>query len=204
MNRQVFPSMLLSVLIVCFFSVLLYERENSSGHGKTASPTTNPVAAPSQGEGVALPKAAAPANDSKESSSLAPARPDGEGPPAQTAPDGSAATRTPERVDPPPASPAAASPEPSPGESPSPRPVAQKPTETVKAAPAATPSAAAAPAGPRSAFTTVKEGESLEDVAIRVYGSADPVNSLWRANRDLLPQRTSPLQAGSILRTPEE
>ena len=27
MNRQVIPSMILSVLIVCFFSVMLYERE---------------------------------------------------------------------------------------------------------------------------------------------------------------------------------
>ena len=31
MNRQVIPSMILSVLIVCFFSVLLYEREKPPG-----------------------------------------------------------------------------------------------------------------------------------------------------------------------------
>ena len=31
MNRQVIPSMILSVLIVCFFSVLLYEREKTPG-----------------------------------------------------------------------------------------------------------------------------------------------------------------------------
>ena len=50
----------------------------------------------------------------------------------------------------------------------------------------------------------MKQGESLEDVAIRVYGSSDPVDTLWRANRDLLPHRDSPLSAGAVLRTPGE
>jgi hypothetical protein len=60
------------------------------------------------------------------------------------------------------------------------------------------------PTGPRSAFTTVKEGESLDDVALRVYGSADQAEALWRANRDLLPRRDSSLRAGAALRTPAE
>jgi nucleoid-associated protein YgaU len=50
----------------------------------------------------------------------------------------------------------------------------------------------------------VKNGETLEDVAIRVYGSTDQVDLLWRANRDLLPRKNSPLNAGAVLRTPAE
>ncbi len=57
---------------------------------------------------------------------------------------------------------------------------------------------------PRSAFTVVRKDETLRDVAVRVYGSADQLDSLWRANRDLLPRADSPLPAGSVLRTPEE
>lgn len=60
------------------------------------------------------------------------------------------------------------------------------------------------PVGRRSAFTTVEDGETLEDVARRVYGSVDQAELLWRVNRDLLPRRSSPLAAGSVLRTPEE
>ena len=50
----------------------------------------------------------------------------------------------------------------------------------------------------------MKQGETLEDVSIRVYGSSDQVETLWRANRDLLPHRNSPLNAGAVLRTPAE
>ncbi len=66
------------------------------------------------------------------------------------------------------------------------------------------PAAAEAPHEPRSAFTTTRDGESLDDVAVRVYGSADKADTLWRANRDLLPHRDSPLSAGAVLRTPAE
>ncbi|QEH33344.1 hypothetical protein OJF2_18450 [Aquisphaera giovannonii] len=59
------------------------------------------------------------------------------------------------------------------------------------------------PTEPRSAFTTVAEGEGLGDVAARVYGGAEQIELLWRANRDLLPSRDSPLKTGSILRTPD-
>ena len=66
------------------------------------------------------------------------------------------------------------------------------------------PTASVAPAEPRSSFTTARDGESLDDVAVRVYGSADQVDALWRANRDLLLRRDSPLKAGDMLRTPAE
>ena len=57
---------------------------------------------------------------------------------------------------------------------------------------------------PDSPFTIVEPNETLEDVARRIYGSGDHVDSLWRANRDALPQRNSPLSAGMVLRTPNE
>jgi hypothetical protein len=58
------------------------------------------------------------------------------------------------------------------------------------------------PHQPRSAFTLVEPNENIENVAVRIYGSTDAVESLWRANRDLLPTKNSALSPGMILRTP--
>ena len=55
---------------------------------------------------------------------------------------------------------------------------------------------------PRSAFTVALPSETIEDVSGRVYGTAEVADSLWRANRDTLPQRNSPLSGGMLLRTP--
>jgi hypothetical protein len=55
---------------------------------------------------------------------------------------------------------------------------------------------------PRSAFTVALPSETIEDVSGRVYGTAELADSLWRANRDTLPKRDSPLSAGMLLRTP--
>jgi len=55
---------------------------------------------------------------------------------------------------------------------------------------------------PRSAFTVAKAGETIEDVARRIYGTIDESVALWRANRDTLPSRDSPLSPGMLLRTP--
>ncbi len=55
---------------------------------------------------------------------------------------------------------------------------------------------------PRSAVTTIEHGERLVDVAVRVYGSADAMPKLWRANRDRLPSIDSPVTEGWLLRTP--
>jgi hypothetical protein len=58
------------------------------------------------------------------------------------------------------------------------------------------------PTQARSSFTTVEEGESLADVALRVYGDESAKERLWSANRDELPRRDSPLKVGTLLRTP--
>jgi len=55
---------------------------------------------------------------------------------------------------------------------------------------------------PRSAFTVVERDETIGDVALRIYGSIDAVDVLWRANRDLMPNRDSALSPGTFLRTP--
>ena len=57
-------------------------------------------------------------------------------------------------------------------------------------------------AAARGAFTKTKVGESLADVAERVYGTKSAVYSLWRANRDVLNSPDDPIEAGLILRTP--
>ena len=54
----------------------------------------------------------------------------------------------------------------------------------------------------RSAFTVVGSNETIADVARRVYGNADAVDALWRANRDVVPQPGAPLSPGMMLRTP--
>lgn len=59
-----------------------------------------------------------------------------------------------------------------------------------------------APSGPRGAFTSVRDGERLEDVALRVYGEAGSVDKLWKANRDLVDRADQPLKAGMLVRTP--
>jgi outer membrane biosynthesis protein TonB len=56
--------------------------------------------------------------------------------------------------------------------------------------------------GTHDAFTRAEEGETLRDVAIRVYGSPDAFDTLWRLNRDLVGRRDAPLPAGTLLRTP--
>jgi hypothetical protein len=55
---------------------------------------------------------------------------------------------------------------------------------------------------PRAAFTVVEANETITDVAVRVYGTADEADVLWRANRDAMPRQDSPLSPGTLLRTP--
>ena len=58
------------------------------------------------------------------------------------------------------------------------------------------------PTSPRSAFAMVAEGESLPEVAERVYGSRLASEALWKANRDQVERVDSPLAIGTLLRTP--
>ncbi len=58
------------------------------------------------------------------------------------------------------------------------------------------------PPSPRPSFAIVGDGESLADVAARVYGSEDAAEALWKANRDQVERIDSPLARGTLLRVP--
>jgi len=228
MNRHVIPSMILSVLIVCFFSVLLYERDKPSALARDSLGETAPAASSVPAPDKPDTSAASSAKDTKtpeKATSESPAKTVDQGPDQEAkellqpgarsestaderAPSSAAASSekaVPVRAAEAPASPAVPA-------SQGPAPAAKKdaansadPVRRPKEKPAsraASPSPAST--GPRSAFTTVKDGETLEDVTIRIYGSSDQLDLLWRANRDLLPRKNSPLSAGAVLRTPEE
>jgi hypothetical protein len=56
---------------------------------------------------------------------------------------------------------------------------------------------------PHATFTLANEGETLKDVAIRIYGSEVEAEALWRLNRDLIGRSDVSLSAGTLLRTPD-
>jgi hypothetical protein len=55
---------------------------------------------------------------------------------------------------------------------------------------------------PRSAFTVARPDETIEEIALRIYGTSDQAETLRKANRDTLPREDSPLSSGMVLRTP--
>jgi hypothetical protein len=59
-----------------------------------------------------------------------------------------------------------------------------------------------APALPPSAFTHARPGESLVDIAVRVYGSPESARKIWMANRDLIDSIDAIPRGGTLLRTP--
>lgn len=222
MNRQVIPSMILSVLIVCFFSIVLYERDKPAAltrpSGSDPAPAVTPASASQNVDKPAAPSA--PASKGPDSSKVV-----DEGPPreikglaktetppastadqrAQSSPAAGLEKAEPVRLAEAPAVPAVTA---SAGPGFAPSQVATRSADPVNR-PKEKPASHAAGSSPastahRSAFTTVKDGETLEDVTIRIYGSSDQLDLLWRANRDLLPRRNSPLSAGAVLRTPED
>jgi hypothetical protein len=181
MNRQVGPSIVLSVLIVCFFAVALYQRDpprpphgsaRSTAAGAIARSASTPPRGPSrpfsgQSESAELVK-------SVSRRSEVPARP------IASTSDRSIATS--QRVL------ARSSRTPDMGFV---GPDGSKTGERIEAA-----------RQPGSAFTVVLANETLQDVACRVYGSGALADSLWRSNRDALSRRESPLSEGMVLRTP--
>ena len=209
MNRQVIPSMILSVLIVCSFAIALFERDpDAAGRkpdpGPAARKSTPPSASPSPG----LTNASAGAARLAEPATAG-ARTPGQETAVTTEPPPQAKGLKERASDPAPAPVPSAAPV-------APGPIVPRPEETGAGRPstaiepaagassAAPPSTAPASTVPRAAYTVVQKGETLQDVAVRVYGSSDRLDSLWRANRDVLPRSDSPLSAGAVLRTPGE
>ena len=58
------------------------------------------------------------------------------------------------------------------------------------------------PLATRPTYAVVGPGESLPDIAARIYGSRDATQSLWKANRDQVERVDSPLANGILLRAP--
>ncbi len=179
MNRQVGPSILLSVLIVCFFAVALYQRDPPrSAHGR---------ARPSLIVALRLPPVSAPQRadlwgqgESAERVQPASLRREHQAQPIALASGSSISVMQPIRAN-------------------SSRPRSRDSVESDGSQKGERIEVARQPGSP---FTIALANETLQDVALRVYGSTAAVNSLWRANRDALSRSDLPLSAGTVLRTP--
>jgi hypothetical protein len=224
MNRQIVPSMFLSVLIVCFFAVILFERDSpkrSRGNDRAAKgkEAGAEYVASDPPDTAATPVTPRPADckPQPEEQKREPGERKGTAEqavlPAKQKPAGSSPAQATSRAaaqDKPAQEPQDVTQTPA-SKTPAPAPSAKESAPRIPAANRSDgppvgmpPSEPVAEAGPQQSFTTAREGESLRDVAIRVYGSADGLEPLWRANRDALPHKDSPLTAGSVLRTPAQ
>ncbi len=196
MNRHVGASFTLSVLFVVFFAVILYQPEHArhsppnkapdrdSADPSPSAPTTGLTSAPTPGiplSGTEQPSEAGEheRNGGQDAASSTVA--------ARRSPTGSNASGDREE---PPSRRAVANTAPVPA-------VCDPPTQVqiVSRRRVLEPSR-------REAFTHVGEGESLTDVAIRIYGTSDATRTLWLANRDIIDRRDAPLRVGVLLRTP--
>jgi hypothetical protein len=175
MNEHAGPACALSGLIVGIFAVLLHD---TSPPPAIPKPNAHDVPAASSPSGGGTSKPDAPA--AIQQASPTPAEKASVAVPAVVAP--------PIQV--------AVSQRPRPPE-PAPR---AKPAKA--AAPPKAPKKRPPPPSPRPSFAIVEQGESLADVAARVYGSEDAAEALWKANRDQVERVDSPLARGTLLRTP--
>jgi hypothetical protein len=220
MNRQVGPSIVLSILIVGFFAVALFQRDPPrSAHRRPSSPLDQPFtrmgtersdpperppARPAPFSAPAVPSAARPASRSMAANPVVVEPVQRRDSPGTASPI-KVLTAARERESQaiglshaagPPQSPSL------PGTTISTRtgepPTAASSVSALRAGSART----TAIHHPRSAFTVVEANETVRDVALRVYGREHEVDLLWQANRDTLPRKDSPLPAGTLLRTP--
>jgi hypothetical protein len=166
MNQNVGASFTLSVVLVVFFAVILYQPDAPPAPASNAAAPLIPVEAQPP-EPPAAP--AIPAGSIEPMTTLAPMAPASIAEVTRGLPVGAAAER---------------SPAPKAAKEPSRKRVSAAATET------------------RGAFTQVREGESLADVAARVYGESGDSKALWSVNRDLVEREDSPLRPGTLLRTP--
>jgi hypothetical protein len=174
MNQNVGASFGLSVLVVLFFAVALYQPDRPPPSPTATAQTSpaRPVDARPPAEGEPTPS---PAVDRSRRPATTPALA-GREPTLSDAPGRVVPSRRQVR------------PEPTPG-----RTVARVSHGAL---------ARADDAEPRGAFTEVRDGETLGDVASRVYGEAGEAEALWLANRDVLDRADAPLRPGTMLRTP--
>ena len=208
MNRNVGASFILSVLMVSFFAVALYPRDGPPPPRSAESSVVSPEAPGSAPPDP--PPLPTPGVPSFEAAEVASVEPGSKSDPVPEPRDKGRAETSPRpqpvtarsfqdraeimtgTVESPPGSSRAA--------------LLTRPNPTTRPARAQNVSRRRAIIPPRlpTAFTTVGAGESLADVAIRVYGSPESAEMLWRANRDVIEQRDASLRAGMLLRTPSD
>jgi hypothetical protein len=185
MNRQVGPSILLSVAIVCFFAVALYQHDPpQTRDGRSRSRSADAIARSGSAPSPEPKRSTSTRADAVERVHAVSVRTEREPLPA------------------PPAVPPALRPSLAGATRPA-RPSVHRraayPMGSDQATKGVPIEVARQPASP---FTVVEANETLQDVALRVYGSSSLADSLWRANRDTLPGRDAPLSTGFLLRTP--
>jgi hypothetical protein len=209
MSRQAGPSIVLSVLIICFFAVALFQRDlprarAKGGRSQAREPVARtspppPVRRTQTGQGNDLAhtsRATVPSKTPSVVEDHSIHNRVGRARSAATAPDSVPIDVRPRRSAPPVAHGSVR-----PGEhirQASARTTGRTPQPVSSAPPRTTVSAR----NGQSAFTTALESETIEDVSSRVYGTPEHGDLLWRTNRDTLPQRNSPLSKGMLLRTP--
>jgi hypothetical protein len=179
MNEQAGPACVLSVLIVGAFAVLLHDKDRGTSPPKPSLPSMardNPEPRDPESARPAL-----PATPRLETTLVAPV-PKARGLESQV-----------------PRTPPAESPRDRDSPGPEDRVVG---LENASGPPRKVPKLPKRSVRARGDFTVVEPGETLADVAERVYGSNRAAESLWKANRDQLGTLESPLQAGTLLRTP--
>ena len=204
MNRHAGASFTLSILIVSFFGIALYQpdpqdpppaAEASPAKIQTASavPDARPSApAPTQGtplvEVEAEPIPAAPVREVISTHFTRP----------QPRPSRSPSVASPVVASKPPQSRPSRKPAASPPQTAT---TSSKPSDSLRTT---SRRSLASRRSPQSAFTETVEGESLKDIALRVYGDPTSIRTLWLANRDIIPDQNSPLRGGTLLRTPDD
>ena len=205
MERQALPSIFLSVSIVCFFAVALYQRDGEPGNvvSRKGVRTTNPGNPASTPQVVALADRVPAGKSPRASLSKS-------GPPAPVPAGVLVGDRAPRAAredhihpgripsdpsdDAPPRAPVRVATKRAGRDEATPRPIAGRIESTHRRR--AVDRLAHAP------FTVVGSGESITDVARRVYGTADDASILWKANRDILTAPDAPIEPGTVLRTP--
>jgi nucleoid-associated protein YgaU len=196
MNRQVGPSIVLSVLIVCFFAVALFQHDpprvapdqervvvGGAVDGSRPAPTTAPNTSSSSSIGPTTRSNASAATIVSSANRVT--NRDVSGRSAEARADRAVFASSEPNFQPA-------------SVRPSPSPIASAPS----LASVRTADKLEVARRPRSAFTVVEADETISDVARRVYGTTDEVESLWQANRDSLPRKDTPISSGMLLRTP--
>ena len=178
MNKNVSASFTLSVLVVGFFAVALYQPDTPI---RTSAARSKPVADANAVKAQAVIKTVGQPAPSPQASP-AKAQPEPRVTLTRSRDVGVSQVQVTGRVDPPASNPAARA-----------RIDPKRPSGVLPAA---------AKPEPRGAFTSVRAGETLADVARREYGTGANAAVHWTANPDLIERRDSPLRVGTMLRTP--